>query len=268
MIALALLAALPQASTSVPAPPLEGTSTDGQGRPVATRKIGTAEAAKWIGGAFDHLDADRSGFVENAEIEGIEARGALRDHMLPAAPSAEQPDLAVRRKWLGKMDQDRDGRISREEYIQYMMPWILLSGVPADWHPAPVSAARPAPLLPPVEDVAWRPASPEEIRVLVADSFLTMDRDHSGFIERTEAPQGSAGGEGGRIGDPVSAKDVHPINGRAGQAMWIGLADADADGRVSLAEWLAYDVPNMLALGKLPADWRGMEAARVAGAGG
>ncbi len=35
------------------------------------------------------------------------------------------------------MDTNRDNKVSEQEYVSYMMPWILWQGVPADWHAAP-----------------------------------------------------------------------------------------------------------------------------------
>jgi len=34
-----------------------------------------------------------------------------------------------------KLDTDRDGKINEAEYVGYMLPWTLASGVPAEWHP-------------------------------------------------------------------------------------------------------------------------------------
>lgn len=97
------------------------------------RKTSLAEVGAFLAEGFGSHDKDGSGFLEGAEIGGIELRDRHRDPALPPAPPAGERDPAGEAKWLAKMDTDRDGKVSRNEYIEYMTPWILLSGVPVGW---------------------------------------------------------------------------------------------------------------------------------------
>ena len=124
----ALVAVLHQSAPSSP-----GTMTDEKGRPVSARKTDMKEASAFLTTSFASEDLDHSGFLEPAEASRMEPRDAQRDKSLPPAPPAGQPDPAAEQKWMPKLDTNRDGRVSRDEYIAYMMPWILWQGVPADW---------------------------------------------------------------------------------------------------------------------------------------
>lgn len=96
----------------------------------AIRKVDMNEAATFLRDAFRANDADRSGDLDPRELSALEPRDASRDATLPPAPPAAQADPAAERKWLGKMDRNADGRVSENEYIDYMLPWILWQGVP------------------------------------------------------------------------------------------------------------------------------------------
>lgn len=133
MMILALLAVFAQ---DVPAAaPAAPTLFASDGSPVASRKVDADEAAAFEREAFAGLDADHSGFLDETEAAALEPRDNSRDTALPSAPPANARDPAAERKWMDKLDHDRDGRVSVDEYVGYMMPWTLLSGVPAYWHP-------------------------------------------------------------------------------------------------------------------------------------
>lgn len=133
MMILALLAVVAQ---DVPAAArAEPALHASDGHPVAARKVGMDEAAAFNREDFAGKDTDRSGFLDPAEAGALEPRDRNRDASLPPAPPAGARDPAGERKWMDKLDHDRDGRVSVDEYGGYMMPWTLLSGVPADWHP-------------------------------------------------------------------------------------------------------------------------------------
>ena len=93
------------------------------------------QAGAFLLDAFKPLDGDRSGYLDLEEVSRMEPRDAHRDPGLPAAPAGGARDPAAEAKWMGKMDADRNGRVSREEYVEYMVPWIMLHGVPAGWKP-------------------------------------------------------------------------------------------------------------------------------------
>ena len=102
---------------------------------IATRKVGMDEAAAFERMGFRQKDTDGSGYLDPGEASTLESRDGNRDPKLAAAPPAGAPDPAAERKWMAKLDTDRDGRVSEDEYVGYMLPWTLWQGVPADWQP-------------------------------------------------------------------------------------------------------------------------------------
>jgi len=130
--ALSLMALLAQ---DAPAPPPARTASAVlhlDQMPV--RKVDMNEAAAFNAEDFHFKDVDGSGFLEPREVSALELRDANRDSSLPPAPPAGSPDPAAERKWMAKLDANRDGKVSEEEYIDYMTPWTLWQGVPAAWH--------------------------------------------------------------------------------------------------------------------------------------
>jgi DNA-binding CsgD family transcriptional regulator len=102
----------------------------------AVDKAALDHASAFLGETFKSLDRDHSGFLDPREASALEPHGASRDHALPAPSAGGARDAAAENKWMGKLDSDGDGRVSRDEYVGYMMPWILLhGGVPANWKP-------------------------------------------------------------------------------------------------------------------------------------
>ena len=105
-----------------------------------------------------------------------------------------------------------------------------------------------------LNDQKMRPATREEILKAVSDAFDVMDTNHSGFIERDEAPaQGIGLGEPQPIGSaPKMGGKTTWVTGKMGQAMWISNIDTDGDGKASKAEFIAWDSPYFLSRGTLP----------------
>ena len=99
------------------------------------RKATLADATAFNSEQFDWLDKDHSEFLDPREASALEPRTRDRDPQLPPAPTAGQRDGPAETQWLLKLDNDRDGQVSRAEYLTYMAPWTLLSGVPVDWKP-------------------------------------------------------------------------------------------------------------------------------------
>lgn len=134
MIAAFCLLALVAQDT--PAPPAVAAQPHGvRLEDIPTRKVDWNEAVAFEAEAFDNLDANHSGFLDPREASRLEPRDAgVRDANLPPAPPIGRPDKAAERKWMAKMDTDRDGKVSQPEYVGYMLPWILWQGVPAGWH--------------------------------------------------------------------------------------------------------------------------------------
>jgi hypothetical protein len=102
-----------------------------------------------------------------------------------------------------------------------------------------------------VEDVKMRAATPDEIHMFVAEGFDLMDKDHSGFIERGEAPVGGIGFQ-----KPGTGGKSTWITGTAGQALWISNGDKDGDGKMSKDEYIAWMYPIWSQWGALPAFWK------------
>jgi DNA-binding CsgD family transcriptional regulator len=107
-----------------------------------------------------------------------------------------------------------------------------------------------------VEDVKMRPARPDEIRAFVAESFDLMDKDHSGFIERDEAPAAGIGFSQPHGGEPAKGGKLTWVTGTAGQALWISNGDKDGDGKMSKDEYIAWMYPIWAQRGAIPAFWK------------
>ncbi len=135
LLMITLLTLLAFVAQDVPAAdPSASPMFDEQGRTVTARKVGADEADAYLRESFSAMDADHSGYFEPVEAGKLEPRDRNRDTSLPLAPPPGARDPAGERKWMDLLDHNRDGRVSSEEYRQYMLPWTLLSGVPADWH--------------------------------------------------------------------------------------------------------------------------------------
>ncbi|WP_341208465.1 EF-hand domain-containing protein [uncultured Sphingomonas sp.] len=132
---ITILALLASVAQDVPAAdPSASPMFDEKGRTVAARKVGSDEADAYLRESFASMDTDHSGYFDAVEVGKLEPRDRHRDTSLPPAPPPGARDPAGERKWMDLLDHNRDGRVSSEEYRQYMLPWTLLSGVPADWH--------------------------------------------------------------------------------------------------------------------------------------
>ena len=101
------------------------------------RKATLDDATAFNREGFAQKDRDHSGFLDPREVSALEPRDRYRDPSLKPAPAPGEPDPDAERKWMPKLDTDRDDRVSEAEYLTYMAPWILLSGVPIGWQPKP-----------------------------------------------------------------------------------------------------------------------------------
>lgn len=106
-------------------------------------------------------------------------------------------------------------------------------------------------------------ATPEEIRAFVAEQFRSRDRDHSGFIERDEAPAAAVlmtdaewKGEGRAPREWFDKQNFRrvPLEPRMAQAASVAKDDDDRDGRVSFAEFERQQARSIDA-GRLPKRW-------------
>jgi DNA-binding CsgD family transcriptional regulator len=132
--AVSLIAYLAQ-GTMAPNGPVTSPPVVGPGN-VAMRRVDAHEAAAFLRQAFHLKDSDGSNYLDPREASSLEPRDGSRDATLPPAPAYGARDMAAEHKWMGMLDTDRDDRVSEQEYISYMIPWILLSGVPDFW-PSP-----------------------------------------------------------------------------------------------------------------------------------
>lgn len=91
------------------------------------------EMGQFLGEGFDRLDLDHSGFAEPVEVSVLEPKGEYRDSLIAPTPPEGEVDQPAIDKWMPMLDTDRDNLVSKNEYVTYMMPWMLLQGVPEDW---------------------------------------------------------------------------------------------------------------------------------------
>lgn len=109
-------------------------------------------------------------------------------------------------------------------------------------------------------------ASPEVVKAFVDDLFDTQDKNHSGYMERDEAPntlaqstvirKGPFPKPGERGPFPDVDEPVVVMKGPAAQAAFLATMDKDADGKVSREEYQAANYPRFLIWG-VPANWNG-----------
>lgn len=99
------------------------------------RKADQAQTNAFLLESFELFDRDGSGFLDMREVSALEPRNAQRDPSLKPPPAGKNRDIEAETKWMAKLDTDRDGHVSTQEYVGYMMPWALLSGVPIGWKP-------------------------------------------------------------------------------------------------------------------------------------
>ena len=102
----------------------------------------------------------------------------------------------------------------------------------------------------------WIEATPETIRAFLTDGFTLMDKDKSGFVDRSEVLgygliQGSS---------PPDVESLSEAEIEEGRRRWIAVADRNDDRLVSLDEYIAWQLPVQRVLG-VPANWRGLTQA-------
>lgn len=80
---------------------------------------GASDQRTRLGRRFDVMDVDSTGFVDAATLEAMAERLALR-----AGTSIDSPEMRQTRSTLDQLwralDADRNGRLSRDEYIESM----------------------------------------------------------------------------------------------------------------------------------------------------
>jgi len=119
---------------------------------------------------------------------------------------------------------------------------VTLAGAPAPRQSAPVPQQQKAKMY----DGPFVPATPEQATAFIAASFVTMDRDKSGYLEASEAPRASVSVNHGPRKD---------IGAEQGGRMFLARFDTNGDGKVSRDEYIATRRPMVLAMG-IPANWK------------
>jgi DNA-binding CsgD family transcriptional regulator len=112
--------------------------------------------------------------------------------------------------------------------------------------------------------------TPEELRAYAEDRFRTMDQDGSGFVERGEAPvpkiqliETSWEGPGKPTREWIEEQQSKavPLDPVMAKAAFISQGDANADGKLSLDEYLAMRNAALDAK-QVPVSWREQRQAR------
>lgn len=112
--------------------------------------------------------------------------------------------------------------------------------------PAPQQSAQAPQQKMKMYDGPFVPATPEQATAYLAQSFATMDKDKSGYLEANEAPRASVSVNNG------PRKDV---GAEQGGRMFLARFDTNGDGKVSKDEYIATRRPMVLAMG-IPANWK------------
>lgn len=112
--------------------------------------------------------------------------------------------------------------------------------------PAPQQSAQAPQQKMKMYDGPFVPATPEQATAYLAQSFATMDKDKSGYLEANEAPRASVSVNNG------PRKDV---GAEQGGRMFLARFDTSGDGKVSKDEYIATRRPMVFAMG-IPANWK------------
>nr|WP_277347025.1 EF-hand domain-containing protein [Sphingomonas sp. G-3-2-10] len=99
-------------------------------RPGGTERVpATPEiAAAFLGDSFDTMDRNKSGFLEPEEMPRMTVRSK-------GGPSGAIDPKGAQALFTARNDLNRDGKVSRAEFIEATRPMIEAGGVPAKWKP-------------------------------------------------------------------------------------------------------------------------------------
>lgn len=114
----------------------------GRSYPAGMRAASECETNAFMRSAFASFDRDGSKTLDPAEAGALEPGDAARDHALGPAPVTGQTDPAAEAKWIALLDRDGSQTVSESEYMGYMLPWMLLNGVPEGWSAPEANACR------------------------------------------------------------------------------------------------------------------------------
>jgi DNA-binding CsgD family transcriptional regulator len=119
---------------------------------------------------------------------------------------------------------------------------LTLQGAPAPQQASPAPAPQKARMY----DGPFVPATPEQATAFLAQSFASMDKDKSGYLEANEAPRASVS---------VNNGPRKYVGAEQGGRMFLARFDTNGDGKVSKDEYIATRRPMVLATG-IPANWK------------
>ncbi|MET0307893.1 MAG: hypothetical protein ABW023_04230 [Sphingomonas sp.] len=135
MISITIAVALASAWSGAPAPlaaPTPASASarqDGAGRIPATPET----AAAFLASSFDAMDRDKSGFLDASEAPRVTVTVGP-----PDGPTADRKQLAPQQasaQWLARNDGNRDGKVSKLEFVAANRAMIEAAGLPAQWKP-------------------------------------------------------------------------------------------------------------------------------------
>jgi hypothetical protein len=110
-------------------------------------------------------------------------------------------------------------------------------------------------------------ATPAEIQIIVRDSFASMDKNRSGYIELEEMPVGGFGNvvRDGHVESPIYTRDedgnvrptgeVRRVSVERAQAESLAPGDMNGDGKVDFVEYRRWQAP-MIAQRGIPREWK------------
>ena len=188
LIAAAFVASVPAAAQVAPGP----SNPPRAERPAKSRADVQAAVAR----RFTRMDANRDGFITQAEADALRAARGERIRQRADKRASRRGPATM----FARLDANKDGNITRAEADSARSARMVARGKPAKAH-----AMAPGGL------------------------FDRADSNRDGRISRAELD--AAPPRAGKRGDMRHAGMRHGVGGRL-----LGMGDADKDGRVSLAE--------------------------------
>lgn len=105
-------------------PPQDAPKAGGAERVPATPKTASA----FLADTFDTMDKNKSGFLEPEEMPRMTVRST-------SGPNGTVDPKGAQAIFTARNDLNRDGKVSRAEFIEATRPMIVANGVPAKWKP-------------------------------------------------------------------------------------------------------------------------------------
>ena len=255
---LAILAAFYFEGPSIEPDGTADALSDADAQSAARIEARPSEVLVFIRAPFDDLDTDSSGYLEDEEGPMVAFMGGDVELSTNAdgsvdwtADSIRLSNEEERGNFYRLADADSDGRVSRDEYRQ----WAAAKPVSDSLNP--VEARRR-------QTETHVEGTPSDIQTYAQERFAELDADRSGFIEQGEAPPlmvQFTSATWDREGSPpegwLERQEFNrvPLSPQMARAAYIAQGDADADGKLSRAEYFALREGGFDAH-LIPAEWR------------